>query len=130
PRQEDRECPSPLGGRGRSSTSAACHEREHAVPHPAHPSNRLLVQLMSPLPPKADMFGVEIDVCFVPLADRCLLSAISGHNCPQVIPCSSRHHKFDHRPSCRKSSSRRARPSRGVATSRWSLLSFPRWHSA
>jgi hypothetical protein len=24
---------------------------------------------MSALPPKADMFGVEIDVCFVPQAD-------------------------------------------------------------
>jgi len=24
---------------------------------------------MSPLPPKADMFGVELDVCFVPEAD-------------------------------------------------------------
>src|SRR5215831_11921707 len=25
------------------------------------------------------MFSVEIDVCFVPLANRCLLCAISGH---------------------------------------------------
>jgi hypothetical protein len=47
-----------------------------------------------------------------------------------VIPCSSRQHKSGHRPSCRRSPSRRARPRRVAATSRWSLLSFPRWHSA
>jgi hypothetical protein len=31
---------------------------------------------MSALPPKADMFGVEIDVCFVPKADTNL---VLGH---------------------------------------------------
>ena len=61
---------------------------------------------------------------------RGLSCARSGHKCRQVIPCSSRHHKFGHRPSSRRCSSQRARPSRVAATSRWSLLSFPRWHSA
>ena len=61
----------------------------------------------------------------------CPKSARSGHRCPAVIPCSSRQHKFGHRPSCRGRSSRdrAACLCQSAATSRWSLLSFPRWHS-
>jgi hypothetical protein len=74
-----------------------------------------------PLHPQERTCSAGINVCKVPEPD------ISAR---QVIFCSSRHHKSGHRPSCRKSPSRRARPRRVAATSRWSLLSFPRWHSA
>ena len=33
---------------------------------------------MSALPPKADMFSVEIDVCFVPIADIAVVLKSSG----------------------------------------------------
>src|SRR5262249_49532768 len=59
----------------------------------------------------------------------CPLCAISGHTCRGVNPCSSPHCKSDHRPSCIRQSSQAACPCQGAATSRWSLLSFPRWHS-
>ena len=53
---------------------------------------------------------------------QCLQSVISGLSVRQVISCSSRHHRSGHRPSCRKSPSRRARPRRVAATSRCGIL--------
>jgi len=49
-----------------------------------------------------------------------------GGRIRHVIPCSSRHHKFGHRPSVE------GLLLEGLvsSTNRWSLLSFPRWHSA
>ena len=75
---------------------------------------------MSALPLRTDMLSAGIDVCLVPIADR---------SARQVIPCSSPPRKSGHRPSCRRWSSPAACLSQGEATSKWSLLSFPRWHS-
>ena len=80
------------------------------------------VCVTSALPPIADIRRMSWHVRFVPIAD------ISAR---LVIPCSSRHRKSGHQPSCRRRSSRAPRGLwESAATSRWSLLSFPRWHSA
>ena len=63
---------------------------------------------MSALPPEADVFLVEIDVCFVPLADTGLFQATSESvdyelrsispeikvELARLVPCGVTHHKI------------------------------------